>query len=356
MIGNAQCIPLEETESVDLLADESPQSTPNIKKCPGCKSNVLAKILLQQGSGGWNSVVSHLEKCRRVQRLSEPDYQKLLDCLQLARGQCSALADIKAAARVKRRAEQKKAEAKAKVPYFAALAKCKPVAEEQPRVCMSCSTCSAEFRACDQATLTRVFEEHSVACAARCERQAKHHETVCEVTSQNALRAQQRVQQLEKTADKAKAVLKAKQEAVEQEKRRKRMQQGRTQKNLKKHVYSVAENPPEDDSQLECTIQGCMQRLRAAEAELKAAKQRAKFRAETAEICAAAAEGEQHKSVSSRAAANQASKQVKRQLAYRKQHKKMSKENQAIEKTVKSKKKGERRSKADDKMKRAAFD
>jgi len=279
----------------------------------------------------------------------------MLDLEQLAKEECIALTEIKNAARQARRAEQQQAQAKAKVPYFAALASCAPAAEEA-RVCQSCDRCGAEFRARNEAKLAQVFEEHSKACLRRSEAQAKHHQEVCEATASKVAHAQKRVEQLQKAVDKAAQMLKAKEEAIEEGKRRKRMQQGRKNKNLKKFVYSLPVDEPEEDKQQQCTIQGCMQRLREAEKELKAGKQRARFRVETAEICKAAAEGEEHKAVKSRAAANKVNKQLKKQANYRKEHKRMSKEHRAIEKTEKSKKKGERRNGADTKMQRASFE
>lgn len=301
-------------------------------------------------------MVQHLEKCRRTQRPSGADHQQLISCLEFAQQQ-QAICNINAAARTEKRAQQRRADAqRSKVPYFAALASCAPAAAERPCVTSICPTCSAEFRARDAANLARVVEEHTKGCTARCERRERHHAQVCEVTKKNAQHAQRRVEQLQKSVDKAKNALKAKQEAVEEQKRRNRLQQGRKNKNLKKHAYSLPADEPEDDDQHECTIQGCMQRLRAAETDLKAGQRRLKFREETAEICKAAAEGEEHRSVQQRAAVNKANKELKKQADYRKQHKKMSKENRAIEKTAKSKKKGERRQGADSKVLRASFE
>lgn len=285
--------------------------------------------------------------------MTQEQQDKMVQMEELARSQCDAIKERKIAAREKR-AERETS--RSTVPYFAALKMAaKPPAKPQLHR-RSCSTCDAEFGARDEATLNRIFEEHSKACAERLQKRNEHHLNACEATAEKASRAWKRVDVLQRSVDQAKEALKRKEEAIEEEKRRKRVQQGKKQKNIKKHPYSLPVEQSEQSEEVQSTIQGCIQRLRDAEKELRAGKQRANFREETAEIARASAAGQEHKSVQRRAAIKQQLNRQKKQHNYRKEHKRMSKEVRASEKTEKSKKKGERRNGADSKMHRASYE
>jgi len=323
------------------------------RKCPGCETD-LAKLLRQQGSGGWISIRDHLKKCRLTSRLSSEQVEQLVALETLAQEQCDYIAQRKLEARQKNKLEREKKKAKAQVPYFAALSREAP----KPQVFhKSCSNCSAEFTAKDEKTLCRIFEEHSTACADRLRRQREHHQRVCEASVSKREHAQKRVNTLESLRDKAKEALKQKERAIEEQKRLKRVQQGKKNKNRKRNPY---QDPPplaeSDEAEQQSTIQGCMHRLREAEKELRAGRERLRVRVESEEIATEASNGIEHKAVRRRAEKKQVQRQERKQVAFTKKMKRMSKEDRVSEKTEKSRKKGERSKGADKKWMRASYE
>lgn len=339
---------ISSTETSDMA---SPSSTTKCKKCPGCKAPLM-RLLQQQGAGGWKSITAHLAKCRlalaRARTLTQPVELQLSQYEQLAATQCHQVDLCKAARRAAAPERRAAAAARAEVPWFVkqqqALA---PAAPALPDKC--CSTCGALFAPND----TVSFEQHSTRCVERREKHQKHFEIVYEATADKADKAQKRVDTLSRRVADKKAELKRKQEAIEEGKRKKRIQQGKKKKTVKKHSYAEAEQPDESD-QPECTIQGCMQRLKEAEKELKDGKQRAQRRQETAEIAAATAEGVQHPLLQARIKETKHKKEANRLAAYRKAEKKKSKVTKAEERKDKSKDKSKRRAGADSKA-RAGF-
>jgi len=329
----------------------SPTTTPTtVRKCPGCQKTSLAKLLKQQGAGGWQSISTHLLKCRlshqRARTLTPTMDEQFTQLIELANQQYAANQICKEVRKAKQPERRAEAAAKADVPWFVAQQRKDqgPVAAAPP-VC--CESCGASFAANDKTS----FEQHSKHCAEKRAAQLKHHEFKCEVTAEKAKLAQERVQTLEKTVEKAKAALNKKQLAIEEEKRRKRVQQGKKNKNLKKHAYSSSamETTEEEDEKNQCTIQGCMQRLKEAEKAVREAKQRANFRQETAEIARAEADGVVHPLVARRAKQHEHEKFQKKIQTFRKEQKRKSKETLSKEKTEKSKDKSKRRANADSK-------
>ena len=153
--------------------------------------------------------------------------------------------------------------------------------------------------------------------------------------------------------EKAKAALQSKQDAVEELKRRKRLAQGKKNKTVKKHAYSAPVEPEVPELQ-ECSVHGCMQRLKLAERALREAEQRAKIRQDTAEIARCEARGAKHPLSKQRASESKAKAEAKRIQTYRKEQKHKSKEVRAEERKLKSMDKQQRRAGADLKY-RAAY-
>eukprot|EP00658_Telonema_sp_P-2_P016981 TRINITY_DN16575_c0_g2_i1.p1 TRINITY_DN16575_c0_g2~~TRINITY_DN16575_c0_g2_i1.p1 ORF type:complete len:357 (+),score=127.26 TRINITY_DN16575_c0_g2_i1:152-1222(+) len=345
LVGSEMCI--RDSNNNNNNHNKNNNKSPSIRSCPGCSSN-LKKLLVQQGAnGGWISITAHLKKCRvkqgrTVTGLLADNYNELE---QLAAEQCQRLAEAKAARKADQPARRAAAKAAAEdVPWFIARQRRKEPATpaEEPAVC--CPTCSAEFAAKDRVS----FQQHADKCGAKKKAQAKHLEQVCLVTQQKAEQAIKRVQALARPVARAKAQLKAKQDAVETAKRQKHQLRGKKNKTLKKSFVYHAEEPetPELD---ECTVHGCLQRIKEAEKSLEEARKRAEFRKQTAEIAKAAAEGVLHPALKQRSVDSRAKAEQKRLANFRKGEKRKSKEVRSEERKCKSMAKATRRAGADSK-------
>lgn len=323
-------------------------SATTLKKCPGCKTS-LTKLLRQQGAGGWKSIATHLSKCRltlgRARTLTQVTEIQILELERLAKEQCEALAETKAASRAAQR-EQRASSQAVNVPWFVARQPHRVQEPKLPNKC--CSTCGAQFSARDEVS----FSQHSERCQQRRDKQLKYHEFACEATAEKAAYARNRVTALRRVVESAKAALERTKQSVEDQKRLKRLQQGKKNKTLKKHAYSLVAVDDADESE-QVSIHGCMQRLRDAEKELRAGTQRAAFREQTAEIVKAAAEGVEHPMVQRRAADSRQKKAVNKQVTYRKEQKCKTKDVKACERKEKSLVLSKRRAGADSKMARA---
>ena len=116
------------------------------------------------------------------------------------------------------------------------------------------------------------------------------------------------------------------------------MQQGKK----KKHAYSAStvENTEEEEAENQCTIQGCMQRLKEAEKTAREAKP--DLRAQTAEIARDEVKGVETPLVAKRAVQAKHQKYEKKILTFRNEQKRKSKKMLSKEKTDKSKDKSKR--------------
>jgi len=334
--------PTANTQQTTSDTNDMVSPTRPVTKCPGCTKTSLSKLLKQQGAGGWKSWSTHLSKCQlslsRARTLTPTIDQQFNQLLELATLQCAANDKCKQARNAAQPERRAAAAQKAEVPWFVAQQRKEqaPPPAAPPVCCVSCNRCFA-------ATDAISFEQHSAGCAGKRAAQLKHHEIKCEVTAEKAKAAQQRVETLQKTVEKAKAALNKKQAAIEEEKRRKRVQQGKKKK--KKHAYAASsiENTEAEDAENQCTIQGCMQRLKEAEKTAREAKQRASFREQTAEIARDEAEGVENPLVAKRAVQAKHQKYEKKIKTFRNEQKRKSKETLSKEKTEKSKDKSKRR-------------
>lgn len=344
-IEEARNRPTANTQQTQTASDTNDMvsTTRPVTKCPGCTKTSLSKLLRQQGAGGWKSWSTHLSKCQlslsRARTLTPTVDQQFTQLLELANLQCAANDKCKEARKAAQPERRAAAAQKAEVPWFVQQQRKEqaPPTAAPPVCCVSCNRCFA-------ATDAISFEQHSAHCADKRAAQLKHHEIKCEVTAEKAKVAQQRVEAVQKTVEKAKNALNKKQAAIEEEKRRKRVQQGKKKKN-KKHAYSAStiENTEEEDAENQCTIQGCMQRLKEAEKTAREARQRATFREQTAEIARDEAEGVENPLVAKRAVQAKHQKYEKKIKTFRNEQKRKSKETLSKEKTEKSKDKSKRR-------------
>lgn len=345
-VGTSEMV--QNNESPETTPGATPSSQPRqplIRSCPACKCSLKRMIQQQGATGGWISIAAHVNKCRlKHGRQLTGELSLRMDELQvLSSEQCALLSEAKALRKSEQPARRQAAQDAKQIPWF--LAQKQQQQQQQapkaPPVC--CATCGAEFCAKD----TTSFNQHSIKCVAKKQAQIEHHERVCEATARKAQAALQRVETLNRPLERAKAQLQAKQQQVEQDKRQKRALQGKKNKTVKKFAYHVQPEPEPEEQQ--CTLHGCLQRIKEAEKAVQEAQRRADFRRQTAEIAVAEREGVAHPLQKTRAAENQGKKAQKKLADFKKHKKRQSKEERADDRKCKSINKAKRRGGADHK-------